>query len=73
MFTKFELNVLQHALRSYHGPFPDDKNLDDVSELQHKKHLKTAALLAERFEEILYDYYEMENAYLTDSLRKEPR
>lgn len=75
MFTRQELNVLQQALRQYRGPYgKPEQNLTD-EEIRHQTNcLKAADALAERFEGILNDYYDMEHKYLfheiTDHCRK---
>jgi hypothetical protein len=75
MFTRSELNVLQQALRQYSGPYYDlNTGLTDKEVAFKDDCLKTANALAERFEGILNDYYDMEHKYLfheiTDHCRK---
>lgn len=66
MFTKSELNVLSSALRNWEGPYTkDDLNKLSRSEKDYyQKSLNIADNLATRFEEILEDYYQMENSHL---------
>jgi hypothetical protein len=62
MFTKLELNVLHSALRSWIGPYGVDASMLENFELeQHGRCIEIAENLAERFEEILQHYFEMEN------------
>ena len=61
MFTKNELNVLREALRNWKGLYSGESNLNEGDKERKINSLKTADALAERFESILQDFYEMEN------------
>ena len=63
MFTRKELNVLQGALRAWNGPYQGEE-LEPEEKLYKKESLEIANSLAKRFEEILWQYYEMERSYL---------
>ena len=65
MFTRMELNVLQAALSNFKGYYGEDQ-MPDLTKWEkevHEKSIKTAENLRDRFEEILYNYYEMENKF----------
>lgn len=64
MFTRKELNVLQSALRAWQGPYRKDATLNKNEQEYKEAAIKTANDLAERFEGILWDYYELERSFL---------
>lgn len=64
MFTKEEMNVLQAALRHWDGPYKQGAELTARETIYVKDQLKLAASLAQRFEDILYYYYQLENGQL---------
>lgn len=62
MFTQKELGILRTACGQYYGVFAGHDK-DKLTEREIKKHedsIKTARDLADRFEEILMDYYSMQ-------------
>jgi hypothetical protein len=64
MFTRQELNILQAALHGWDGPYGEGATLNKDERDRVENELKVAQSLALRFQGILYDYYEMENAHL---------
>ena len=65
MFTATELNILRSALRSWEGPFgPNPCKLNEFELKKVDREFHIAEQLADRFEEILQHYYEMETGHL---------
>jgi hypothetical protein len=65
MFTRKELNVMQQALRQWKGPWSEDQEsyltMAEVS--RRDEMLECAERLAERFETILHERNEWDEAY----------
>ena len=65
MFTVTELNILRSALRNWKGPFGSNQSKLNEFELRRVDYeLQVANQLADRSEEILNHYYQMENSHL---------